>query len=142
MPSYRQYIYPYLGEVDMGRELGESGAVHTEPVKLDKKTTFAFRVGREGPTRVVPQGTPSEIVSTITVVAKPIEGSQEWELLTAYVGKLTPREPWDRGLQTQEEKKEALDFWSQYALVHDSEVMGPIFSSTWEEELKKMKITE
>ncbi len=126
----------YLGEIDMGRELGESGAVHTAPVKPDEETTFAFRIGREGPTRVVHQGTQSEIASTVVIVAKPTEDFQEWELLTAYVGKLTPREPWDPGLQTDEEKSEALNFWSQYALVHDPEVMGEIFVSTWEEVLK------
>ena len=120
-------------EVNMGRTVGKTGLVR---VGYEEKMMFAYRKGREGPTRVVPASTPKADTSIVSIVAgKDEEGS--WILYTAFLGILGTREPWDPNIETQEERDEALRFWChQYALVHDPETMGPIFISTCEEEFK------
>lgn len=54
-------------------------------------------------------------------------------LVTAFVGRLAPREPWDQNFESDAERMEALEFWSRNALVWDADVMSAPFESTWAE---------
>ena len=125
-------------EIDLGKPLSESGEVYDEtPITPTTKTTFAYRQGRHGATRVVPAGTPSGVATSISIIAYP-ETDGSYVLITAFIGSLTPREPWDKNMKTDEEKQGALDFWCSCSLVHNPETMGAIFESTWEEEIAKV----
>lgn len=123
----------FLAEaVEMGRCVGVSGRVSTPAIGLDEPATFAQRVGRTRPSRVI-VGVEGPEVSTVVVLAFPSrEEKGTYVLVTSWVGDLAPKEPWDA---TPGEFQEALAFWSSNALVWDSAVMSEPFESTWAEVL-------
>lgn len=119
--------------VEMGRLVGPSGLVKTAPIRLDEPATFARRIGRDQASRVV-VGEQGPEVSTIAVLAFVDKADfSTYVLITAFVGDLAPREPWDPNFESDAERKEALEFWSRNALVYDPSVMDEPFQSTWAE---------
>lgn len=119
--------------VEMGRLVGRSGLVETAPIAVDEPALFARRVGRDFASRVV-VGESGPEVSTIAVLAFADEASpRTYVLVTAFVGALAPREPWDPNFESETERTEALEFWSRNALVWDPAVMSEPFESTWAE---------
>ena len=116
--------------------VGKSGAKKVKYIDFEEETTFALRIGRPYPSRVVL----GEMIdcNIVTVIAKKID-SNTYELLTAFIGKPALREPWDE--LTPTELEESLKFWSEYALIYDPEIMGPIGLSSFKEilEYKKTK---
>ncbi len=120
-------------EVEMGRVVGLSGCMEALRIKVDDQAYFAQRIGRDKPTRVLP-GARGVETTKVVVLAFPARGEAgTYVLVSSWVGTLAPKEPWDANIRSQEEFQESLDFWCSHALVHDSEVMGPVFESTWEE---------
>lgn len=117
-------------EIDFGRLVGRTGCVSAPTVDLGSEATFALRVGRRKPSRVV-VGVQGPEVSTVVVLAfadRQVKGT--YVLITAYVGQLAPKEPWDAAPGA--EREEAFKFWSQQALIHDPAVMGEVFVSNWQ----------
>lgn len=41
---------------------------------------------------------------------------------------------------SSEDRKVSLDYWCKNALIHDPNVMRPLYQSTWKEELLKLNI--
>ncbi len=118
-----------LKEVKFDRVVGLSGAVHrTERDGICHLLPFAKRVERENWSRV--EVTVPAECSSVVVIAKKTE-SGEYELLTAYIGWLSEREPTDPGLLTMGELAISLEFWRSYALVYDAEIFGKIEYKTW-----------
>ena len=116
-------------EVEMGRIIGKSGRVETPQVQKNEKILFAQRIGRNKPSRVVlGQG---EDTSKVSLLAFPDRSGGDYVLITAWVGTLAPREPWD--CQKPKELKESIEFWCRNALVYNPEVMEEPFKSSWEE---------
>lgn len=114
-----------LETLDMGRIVGRSSLVDALKVGPDETATFACRVGREVPSRVV-VGVEKPETSKFTVIAG-LEGDT-WELYTSFVGPSAPREPHDRNLT--EGNVAELAFWCGHALVHEDGWQQP-FESTW-----------
>jgi len=122
-------------EVEMGRIVGFAGCVETPPVKVDEPATFARRIERSGPSRVVMMQ--REETTKISLLAFPSrEDARTYVLITAWVGSLAPKEPWDPNISSEIERRESLAFWLSHALVYDPSVMGESFTSSWSEWLK------
>lgn len=120
-------------EVDMGRIVGVSSCVSTPSIGPDDQTLFALRTSRQFSSRVITDslGTPT---SKVVVIAKRDQVGRIF-LVTAWIGGLATKEPWDRFIKGPEQFKDCLDFWCSHALVHDPVTMGPVFQSTWNQVL-------
>lgn len=118
-------------EVNLGRVVGRSGCVPAPVITPATPAMFAMRIGREKPSRVVI----GEGIETTTVVVLAFAGRDgDYVLITSWIGSLAPKEPWDTSMAPDSaEAGESLDFWSRHALVHDPEVMGETFESSWQE---------
>lgn len=126
-------------EVEMGKDVGFPNRVPASPITPTEPVMFAKRVGRHGPSHVVNDSTPTEQTSIVTVILKRIN-PKHFHLITAWIGTLAKKEPWDPSITTSEDRKVSLEYWCKNALIHDRTVMGPIYQSTWKEELEKLNI--
>ena len=79
--------------------------------------------------------------SQVVVWVRRSDANSTFELATAFIGKLAPLEPWDPRLASQAEFERALAFWSRSALVHDPQIMEPVFTSSWSEILRQSEST-
>jgi len=118
-------------EVEMSRIVGKSGRVSTTLIHWTDKTTFAQRIGRDKPSRVVISE--KSDCTTVVVIAKPTGVDGEYELATAWIGTRAPLEPWDSKLVDDKEYYASLGFWCREAIIYDPTVMGQVFTSTWKE---------
>lgn len=117
--------------VEMGRVVGRSACVSTAPILPSASATFALRMGREKPSRVI-VGVEGPESTTVVVLAFASKKKDEYVLITSFIGELAPKEPWDRSLRPgSKESQESLDFWCCHALVYDPAVMKPAFESSW-----------
>lgn len=119
-------------EVETGRIVGLAGCVEARPVKVDEPATFAKRIEHSGPSRVVvARGVETSKVSLLAFPSR--EDVRTYVLITAWVGSLAPKEPWDPNIASELERRESLEFWCTHALVYDQSVMGEPFTSSWSE---------
>lgn len=136
LPIYRE---KFEREIDMGRLIGRAGVVNTAPIQSGDTALFALRANRRLPSRVANVGELGEKTSRIVVVARPNLVESHYDLITAWIGALAKKEPWDGSIAERREFQECLSFWSSTALVYDRAVMGPVFESSWEEVLAGAK---
>jgi hypothetical protein len=122
-------------EIEMGKIIGISGCVETPRIQMNELTLFAQRIERNHPSRVVYQeGTET---SKISILAFPDRsGNGDYILITAWIGSLAPKEPWDPNIGSKEELEESIKFWTTHALVYNPSIMGEVLSTSWEEILK------
>ncbi|WP_225767917.1 hypothetical protein [Inquilinus sp. Marseille-Q2685] len=118
--------------VNLGRPLGVTSKVQTEPATPDASCLFAYRHGRRHPSRTI-VGVEKPVTSRITIVAERGFGPC-FVLRTAYLGEYAPPEPTSyrairrRGMR----RAEALAFWCRHALVYDPvEFASAPFEATW-----------
>lgn len=117
-------------EIDLGRPIGNSGLVSGVQVTSSQPTTFAQRNGRPRPSRVV-VGNPGDVTNMLTIVIKPIKPAT-FVLITAWVGGLAKKEPWDTSIKSASEKLACLNFWCSHALSYKPDLMDEVFQSTWD----------
>ena len=129
----------YEGVIDMGRIIGRSRLAKTAPYKNGDKFYFALRTNRALPSRVVSADNIGEETTKIAIIAKPRGEGRNYELITAWIGELAKKEPWDSNFSNIEEFKESLNFWNTFALIHDPKVMGDMFASSWRKILVNSK---
>jgi len=120
-------------EVDMGEPIAKNRLIRVGSVGYDETCDFAFRAGRRKPSRVT-IAQPTEDASTVVIWAsRNTKGDpKSYVLRTAYIGTLSPREPWacrDEG----ELCEKSFPFWSEHALAYDSATMSRIFRASWRE---------
>lgn len=118
-------------EVDMGEPIAKNRLIRVGSVGYDETCDFAFRSGRRKPSRVT-IAQPTEDTSTIVIWAsRNTKGDpKSYVLRTAYIGTLSPREPWacrDEG----ELCEKSFPFWSEHALAYDPATMSSIFRTSW-----------
>ncbi|GEM_PF-1008714 len=113
-------------EVDLGRVIGRSGCVETAAIGMNDTASFAYREGRAMPSRIV-EGVEGPEVTTVVVIAKYVSRGK-YQLVTAWVGALGQREPWNAG---GPDFKDAMTFWQTHALIFDPSNMESPFESTW-----------
>lgn len=123
-------------EIDLGRPIGNSGLVSGIQVTSGEPTTFALRNGRVHPSRVI-VGNPGDVTNMLTIVIKPIKPTT-FVLITAWVGGLAKKEPWDPNIKSPSEKIDCLNFWCSHALSYKPDLMGEVFESTWDDVLSKV----
>jgi hypothetical protein len=117
----------------MGCVIGCGGVVKTDPIKISDRALFATRSNRKFASRVAPAGAVGTESTTIVVIAKPAAAEAHYELITAWIGILAKKEPWDSSIASQDEFDDCLQFWSTTALVFDPATMGAVSESSWEE---------
>lgn len=122
-------------EVPMGRVIGLAGVVTTPPIQTHDRALFALRNNRKFPSRVAPLGAVGDESSTVVLIAKPGIHQGQYELITAWVGALARKEPWDPHISSREEFEDCLRFWSTTALVFNAATMAPAVESNWAEVL-------
>lgn len=105
----------FAEEVDLGRVVGETICVETAKDGSDDKIVYARRPPRRGLTRFV-KNKRSAPCRHVTVVLKKITGGG-YLLMTAYIGRRSPAEPWDQKWATEE----SFRFWSTHALMWNKE---------------------
>lgn len=118
-------------DVDMGREVGLSACVPAPRLELDTEATFALRVNRPRPSRVV-VGAEKVPTSRVAIIAAPTGGGT-YRLITAWVGPLAPKEPGDASPGA--EFDQSFNFWSSHALIWEAETAASPVTSTWREVL-------
>jgi hypothetical protein len=127
-----------LAEVELGRLVGFSGATKTSRVKENEETTWMKRVGRDIYSRVV-KATPMKVSTVVLIVAN---NDGVYNLITAYIGELSPREPTDRfferGSANVELLHESVEHWRSYALIEDPDVfdLSTKIEATFEDIIK------
>lgn len=122
-------------EIDMGTFIGRAGVVKTAPIQIEDRALFALRTNRKLPSRVANAGELGDKTSRIVVVARPSLMENQYDLITAWIGTLAKKEPWDGSISERGDFHESLRFWSSTALVYDPAVMRPVFESSWKEVL-------
>lgn len=105
----------FAEEVDLRRVVGETICIETTRDGGGDEIVYARRPPRRGLTRFVKNKQPAPC-RHVTVVLKKITGGA-YLLMTAYVGRRSPAEPWDRKWAT----KDSHTFWSNHALGWDKE---------------------
>ncbi|OQB18279.1 MAG: hypothetical protein BWY14_00954 [Parcubacteria group bacterium ADurb.Bin192] len=105
-----------VDEVDFGRLIGETTCVATGP---DDAVVYAKRPKRFGLSRFVKNRRP-EPCSSVVVILKKAEDFGGYVLITAFVGRRSEPEPWDRNATAN-----SLPFWNSHALVWGSEPTIP-----------------
>jgi hypothetical protein len=133
------FLKKFEEEIEMGQVIGRSGVVKKAPLQIDEPALFAIRANRKLPSRVANVGEFGETTSRIVVVARPNPTVNHYDLITAWIGTLARKEPWDGSISERREFQECLRFWSSTALVYDSAVMGPVFESSWKDVLTLSK---
>ncbi|KGM35304.1 hypothetical protein P409_05165 [Inquilinus limosus MP06] len=118
--------------VDLGRIIGVTSKVQTEPVAADVPSLFGYRHGRKYPTRTV-LGVEKPATSRVTIVAERV-ARDCFVLRTAYLGGGAPPEPTSfRAIRRKRLAwSEVLAYWCRHALVYDpSEFASEPFETTW-----------
>lgn len=118
--------------VDLGRVIGVTSKVQTEPVAADAPCLFGYRHGRRHPSRTV-LGVEKPATSRVTIAAERV-ARDCFVLRTAYLGDHAPPEPTSfRAIKRKRlSRVEVLAFWCRHALIHDPlEFASEPFESTW-----------
>lgn len=118
-------------EIEMDRIIGRAGIVKTGPLQIGERALFSLRANRKLPSRVANVGKLGEETSRIVVVARPSLIENQYDLITAWIGTLARKEPWDRNISGRREFENCVNFWCCSALVYDPALMGPVFESSW-----------
>ena len=100
-------------ELAVGLESRIWGPIEGDEPVPQSEVVWEVRGSRPWASRMTNQ--PARPTRWLTVIAGP-RGGDTCSLYTAFGGKAAPREPWDTGLATPEERKESHDFWAQHAL--------------------------
>lgn len=104
-------------EINFGETIGQTICVRTS---LDDKVVYAQRPNRAGLTRFVKNREPEPCSTVVVCLKRAREGG--YILLTAYIGRRTPAEPWDTEWATDQ----SVPFWNTHALIwgHESVISG------------------
>lgn len=98
------------------------GLNHCVPVSATDKIVMVYRKGREGQTPMV-KGRKPLPCNILTVIIRKKKEEKDYTLLTAFIGGGSTREPWDRGIRSEEERKECEEFWKTHALIYDPKLI-------------------
>lgn len=94
-------------------------------VEVDENddVVMVFRKGRLGETPMVKNRNPKECSSIIVIAQKEAESSDDYQLLTSYVGELAEKEPWDPTIKDEDERKKCKNFWASHALIYNDDLI-------------------
>ncbi len=107
----RKFIFD---EINMGTIIGNSICVETT---IADDIFYAQRNDRKGLTRFVRNRNPIPCSTVVVILNRAHHGTKNYyyyKLVTAWIGKKTPAEPWDH-----KATRESLSFWNSHALIAD-----------------------
>ena len=108
-------------QVNFDRPVGEMTCVEVGP---EDEIMMAYRKNRSGLTPIV-KNREAIPCSTVTVVLRKSSGdNNSYTLITGYIGKGSPREPWDPNIGSAEERGKAQDFWQTHAIVYNDDLIN------------------
>ena len=94
-------------------------------VSIEEKdeVIMMYRKGREGKTPIVLNKQPIPCNSLTLIIKKNPETTDSYILITAYVGEESTKEPWDKGIRSEEERAECEKFWATHALGYNPDLI-------------------
>lgn len=109
-------------KVEFGQPIGLQTCVEVGP---DDDISMVYRKGRNGQTPMVKNRAAEPCSSIIAIFRKDfsVRDKNVYELLTGYIGEGSPREPWDPGISSEEERQQSEDFWRSHALIYDDSLI-------------------
>ena len=119
-------------EVNFKRPIGAATLIEVPYSSPSQWVTFAQRSHRVGPSRITATDSPTTIQTLVVVADASATQANHYRLVTAYIGILTPPEPWDIRLNDAA-RTDALEFWCRHAIVYNPApgVMAEMFVDTW-----------
>ncbi len=110
-----------LEQVEFDHEIGTQTCVDIGP---DDDVVMVYRKGRSGRTPMVKNREAAPCSSIVAILAKDRDYDDGcYVLVTGYTGALAPREPWDPGIEDEEERQRCDDFWSSHALLYNEDLI-------------------
>lgn len=103
-----------IKEIDLSRVIGKSACVEIGP---DDNVRMLYRLNREGRTPIVFDREPSDTNYIVIGICHDKDGYDK--LFTSWYGQLAEKEPWDKNIRTEEERKRSEMFWSTHAIIGD-----------------------
>ena len=90
-------------------------------VTAEDDIVMVHRKGRAGQTPMVKgrEAVPCNILTVVILKS----GEKCYTLLSAYIGQDAPREPWDKSIRSEEERKKSEEFWKKHALIYDPKLI-------------------
>ena len=86
---------------------------------------MVYRKNRAGMTPMVKNRTSEPCNSVTLILAKDrkMPDDKNYVLITGYIGSGAPREPWDKNIDSEEERQESEDFWAKHALLYNEDLI-------------------
>ena len=109
-----------VSQVEFERPIGIDKCVEVSP---EDEVMMVYRKGRAGQTPMVKNREPEESNLLQVMLKKNEAAPSEYALVTTFVGKSAPKEPWDPSLESEAEKQESLNFWNTHALIYNEELV-------------------
>jgi hypothetical protein len=99
------------------------GLKHCVPTSDEDEIIMVYRKGREGKTPIVLNKEPIPCKELTVIIKAMPDTPDSYILITAYVGGESTREPWDKGITSEEERLECEKFWSTHALIYNQDLI-------------------
>lgn len=99
------------------------GCTTCVPITSEDEIVMVYRKGREGKTPMVKQREPLPCNILTVIIRKENDRINHYTLMTCFVGGGSKREPWDKAIRTEEERKESEEFWASHALLYNPELI-------------------
>ena len=128
--------YEMLEEAIPGIETGDKERVEAQiefdhiigfdkciEVGPDDDVKMVYRKNRMGQTPMVIGISPEETNLLQIILKKDRFDQNKYILATTFLGKIAPREPWDKSIETEEERQECEEFWKTHALILDEDLV-------------------
>ena len=103
-------------EIHFRNTIGFCNCVKTKP---NDEIIMVYRKGRSGQTPMVKGRSPEPSNILTVILRKDMEQKNSYVLISCFIGGDSFREPWDKGIKTDEERKQSKDFWSSHALLYN-----------------------
>lgn len=107
-------------EVHFSKPIGYNYCV---PITSEDDVVMVYRKGREGKTPMVKGRKPLPCNILTVIIRKERDKNNHYTLVTCFIGGGSKREPWDKGIRTDEERKESEEYWSSHALLYNPELI-------------------
>lgn len=105
----------FVAAVQFDQTIGETVVV---PITIADEVVYLQRIGRTGHSAFVLRRQPVP-TNELTMILHRRRDTQ-YELVTAFFGSRSEREPWDPHIVSDHERQRALEFWRSHAFVHGS----------------------
>lgn len=109
-------------QVDFNQPIGESTCVEVGP---EDEIVMVYRKGRSGQTPMVKNRKPDPC-NSLTVILKKDHSAEtdgDYQMITAYVGASSTKEPWDPNIQNEADREICEKFWDSHALIYDENLI-------------------